>query len=64
MEYGIYSSMVTETKRRSGTYICWRCHREFPLYEGENKHYCSTCFIEQAQEAGKRGGRPKKAAVV
>jgi len=52
--------MDIKTKRRVGSYICWFCHREFPLYEGQKRKYCPDCLPKQASEAGKRGGRARK----
>jgi len=48
------------TKRRIGSYICWGCHNEFPLYEGQRRKYCPECIPKQAREAGKQGGRGNK----
>ncbi len=53
--------MDTQTRRRVGSYTCWYCHQDFPLYEGQRRKYCPECIPKQASEAGRRGGRSKRA---
>jgi len=41
-----------EDKRVTGIYICWACHKQFPMYEGQRRRYCPKCALKRQRELG------------
>lgn len=50
-------SMDTEAallKKVVGFYVCWGCHVQLPLYEGQRRRFCPTCALERQRALGGR----------